>query len=68
MQKLKAEVAAIACTWAYRWDPAFVKMTPYIIVNGEIAWAGYVPPIIESITTTVADKQGNLIYGTNTTR
>ena len=26
-----------------------------IIVDGEIVWAGYVPPAIESITTAVAD-------------
>jgi hypothetical protein len=36
-------------------DPYFVKKTPYIIVGGEIVWAGYLPPIIDSITTGVVD-------------
>ena len=46
LMKLKSELAALACIWTYKWDPAFVKMTPHIIIDGEIAWAGYVPPAI----------------------
>ena len=57
----------MACTWAYKWDPVFVKRTPYIIVDGEIAWAGYVPPAIQYITNAVCDHEGNIIHGTNTT-
>jgi hypothetical protein len=44
--KLKSELAVLACTWAYKWDPTFVKMTPHIIIDGEVAWADYVPPAI----------------------
>lgn len=64
---MRAEIAAIACTWTYKWDPAFVQRIPYIIVDGEIAWAGYVLPAIESITTAVCDGEGNSIYGSNNT-
>ena len=42
-------------------------MTPHIIIDGEIAWAGYVPSAIQYITSTACDKDGNAIYGTNTT-
>lgn len=65
--KLKAELAALACTWTYTWDPIFVKMTPHFVVDSEIAWAGYVPPAIQYITNAVCDDEGNAIYGTNTT-
>jgi len=68
LEKLKVELAALACTWTYKWDPDFVKRTPYIVVDGEIVWAGYVPPAIENITTAVCDREGNSVYGTNTTR
>jgi hypothetical protein len=46
LEKLKAELATLACTWTYKWDPVFVIRTPYLIVGGEIVWAGYVPPAI----------------------
>lgn len=65
---LKAELAAIACTWTYKWDPLFVKATPYFVVDGEVAWAGYVPPAIQNITSSICDEEGNVIYGTNGTR
>ena len=67
LTKLKAELATLACTWTYKWDPLFVKMTPHIIINGEVTWAGYVPPAIQYVTNGVCDKEGNTIYGTNTT-
>ena len=67
LEKLKVELAHLACTWTYKWDPTFVKMTPHIIINGEIAWAGYVPPAISCVTSAVCDQEGNLIYGTETT-
>jgi hypothetical protein len=65
--KLKAEIAALACTWTYKWDPTFIEKTPHIIVGGEVMWAGYVPPAIFTITNAICDKEGNAIYGTNTT-
>jgi len=46
LKKMEVELATFACTWTYKWDPTFVKMTPYIIIDSEIAWAGYVPPVI----------------------
>lgn len=66
-EKLKAEIAAMACTWTYKWDPTFIENTHHIIVGGEVMWAGYVPPPIQYITNGVCDKEGNTIYGTNTT-
>ena len=55
LEKLKFEVATLACTWTYKWDPVFVKKTPHIIVDGEIAWAGYIPPAIQYITNALCD-------------
>jgi hypothetical protein len=46
LEKLKVELANLACTWTYKWDPKFVEKTPHFIIDGEIAWAGYVPPAI----------------------
>jgi hypothetical protein len=68
LELLKVDLSALACTYAYKWDPVFVDRTPYIIVNGEIAWASYVPPPIWHVTSAVCDEQGNVVYGTNTTR
>jgi hypothetical protein len=51
----------------YKWDPVFVERTPHVIVEGEIAWAAYVPPAIHTITNAVCDEDGNPVFGTNTT-
>jgi hypothetical protein len=40
------ELAALACTWTYKWDPVFVERTPYIVVDDQIVYATYVPPAI----------------------
>jgi hypothetical protein len=68
LEKLKVDLAVLACTWTYKWDPLFVKKTPHIIVGGEIVWAGYVPPTIQCISNAICDDDGNLIYATNTTQ
>jgi hypothetical protein len=36
-------------------------------LDGDIAWAGYVPPAIQCISNAVCDEDGNVIYRTNTT-
>jgi hypothetical protein len=36
-------------------------------MGGEVMWAGYVPPAISIINNAICDKEGNAIYGTNTT-
>ena len=46
LMKLKAELAALAYTWTYKWDKTFIEKTPHIILGGEVMWAGYVPPVI----------------------
>jgi hypothetical protein len=33
LEKLKTELAVLACTWTYKWDPNFIEKTPHIIVG-----------------------------------
>ena len=68
LEKLKAELSALACTFVYKWDPIFVERTPHIIVDWEIVWAGYIPPAIQYISNAVCDEEGNAVYGTNAAR
>lgn len=67
MEKLNTDTAALACIWNYKWDPDFVRLTPYVIIDEKPYWANYVPPTIFNITRGIVDQDGNVVYGTNTT-
>ncbi len=66
--EVRSEIGALACTWNLKFYPDIIENIPFLYMDGQVVWAGYVPPAIQYVANAVCDAEGNSIIATHADR